>query len=182
MTGWLISAFERLPGWARSVVVALSALLLIGAAITVLTIGPSTGSGAGRVRPASRVPGRQTTPPPSLRRPAPPVSADQLARVREAAERFLVSYLLFAYGRARELSPSSLTRALGRWLVRQRAQPTPVERRRHPRVVSLRVMGMTPGFALATAIVDDVGLAAYPMLFTLQQGAGGWAVSNVLEG
>ena len=110
------------------------------------------------------------------------MSAAELRRARDAAERFLGTYLPFAYGRAGALGVGSVTRVLGRRLARDRAQVTPMERRRSPRVVLLRVVGLTPGFALATAIVDDGGIAAYPLRFTLQGAAGRWAVSGVQAG
>ena len=106
----------------------------------------------------------------------------ELRRARDAAERFLGSYLSFAYGRARAPSVTPVTPALRNQLTREHAQITPVERRRHTRVVSLRVVGMTPGFVLATAMVDDGGIAAYPLRFTLQRSPGRWSVSSVLEG
>jgi hypothetical protein len=182
MTAWLISAVERLPSRVRRVVVAVAALLLIGAALTALTIAPSPVGGVRPGPPAARAPARQTILRPSPQRLAPPVRAAQLRRARDAAERFLGTYLPFAYGRARALALSSVTPAFGRQLVRDLAQVSPVGRPRRPRVVSVRVVGLTPGFALAAAIVDDGGIAAYPLRFTLQKGAGGWAVSGVQEG
>jgi hypothetical protein len=182
MTAWLISALERLPPRARRVVVAVVALLLIGAAITALTIAPSPGTGVRRATPAPRGPARQTTPHPSRQRVAPPVPAAQLRRAHDAAERFLGTFLPFAYGRGLALEVRVVTPALRRQLTRERAQITPVERRRQPRVVSLRVVGMTPGFVLATAMIDDGGIAAYPLRFTLQESGRRWAVSSVREG
>jgi hypothetical protein len=181
MTAWLISALERLPPWARRVVVVVVALLFIGAAITALTIAPSLGTGVRRA-PVPRGSARQTTPHPSRQRVAPPVPAAQLRRAHDAAERFLRTFLPFAYGRARAPAVTSVTPALRRQLERERAHVTPAERHRHPSVVSLSVVGMTPGFALATAIVADGGIAAYPLRFTLQRSAGRWSVSSVLEG
>jgi hypothetical protein len=163
------------------VVVVVVALLLIGAAITALTIAPPPGTRVRRA-PVPRGPARQTPPHPSRQRVAPPVPAAQLRRAHDAAERFLRTFLPFAYGRARAPAVTSVTRALRSQLARERAQITPVERYRHPSVVSLSVVGMTPGFALATAIVADGGIAAYPLRFTLQQGAGRWAVSGVQDG
>jgi hypothetical protein len=182
MTAWLIAPLERLPPRVRRIVVAVVALVLIGAAITALRIAPSPGTGARSSRPAPRAPARQTARHPSPQRLAPPVPGPELRRARDAAERFLGSYLSFAYGRARAPSVTPVTPALGNQLTRERAQITPVERRRHTRVVSLRVVGMTPGFVLATATVDDGGIAAYPLRFTLQRSAGRWSVSSVLEG
>jgi hypothetical protein len=182
MTAWLISAVERLPLRVRRVVVAVAALLLIGAAIAALTIVPSPASGVRLGPPASRAPARQTSARPSPQRLAPPVPAAQLRRAHDATERFLATYVPFAYGRPGARAVSSVTPVLGRRLARDGAPLTPVERRRRPRVVSLRVVGMTPGFALATAIVDDGGIAAYPLRFTVQEGAGRWAVSSVQAG
>jgi hypothetical protein len=182
MTAWLIAALERLPPRVRRMVVAVVALVLIGAAITALTIAPSPGTGARSSRPAPRAPARQTARHPPPQRLAPPVPGPDLRRARDAAERFLGSYLSFAYGRARAPSVTPVTPAVRNQLTREHAQITPVERRRHTRVVSLRVLGMTPGFVLATATVDDGGIAAYPVRFTLQRSAGRWSVSSVLEG
>jgi hypothetical protein len=72
--------------------------------------------------------------------------------------------------------------ALRNQLVRERAQMTPAERQRHPRVVSLRVVGIMPDFVAAAAAVADGGIATYPLRFTLQRSAGRWSVSSVLEG
>jgi hypothetical protein len=182
MTAWLILAVERLPLRVGRVVVVVAALLLIGAAIVVLTIAPSPVGGVRAGSPAPRAPARQTTLRPSPQRLAPPVPAAQLRRAHDAAERFLGTYVPFAYGRAGALALSSVTPALGRRLARDRAQAPPVERRRRPRVVLLRVVALTPGFVLATAIVDDGGIAAYPLRFTVQGGAGRWAVSSVQAG
>ena len=112
----------------------------------------------------------------------PPVSASELLQARGAAKRSLVTYLRFAYGRASAAAVKAVTPELHRQLVQERAQMTPAERQRHPRVVSLRVVGIVPGFAAATAAVEDGGIAAYPLRFTLQARAGRWLVGSVLEG
>jgi hypothetical protein len=182
MSAWLISALERLPPRARRFVVAVVALVLIGAAITALTIAPSPGSGARSGRPAPRAPVRQNPRRPSPQCSAPPVPAAELLRADHAAERFLGSYLSFAYGRASAMVVKAVTPELHTRLVRERAHVTPAERQRHPRVVSLRVVGIMPGFAAATAAIEGGGIAAYPLRFTLQRSAGRWSVSNVLEG
>ena len=175
------SALERLPPWARRVVVVVVALLLVSAAITALTIAPSPGTGVRRA-PGRRGPARQTKPHPSRQRVAPPVPAAQLRRAHYAAERFLRTFLEFAYGRARAPAVTSVTRALRRQLVRERAHVTPAERQRHPRVVSLRLVGIMPGFVAATAAVADGGIAMYPLRFMLQRIAGRWSVSDVQAG
>ena len=181
MTAWLISALERLPPWARRVVVVVVALLLIGAAITALTIAPPPGTGVRRA-PVPRGAARQTTPPPPRQRVVPPVPAAQLRRAHDAAGRFLRTFLPFAYGRARAPAVTSVTPGLRGQLVRERAHVTPAELQRHPRVVSLRVVGIMPGFVVATAAVADGGIAMYPLRFTLQRIAGRWSVSGVQAG
>ncbi len=58
----------------------------------------------------------------------------------------------------------------------------PAERWRRPRVVSLELVGTTPGFVVATATIDDGGVSAYRLRFTVQRQSGRWAVSSVVEG
>jgi hypothetical protein len=60
--------------------------------------------------------------------------------------------LRFAYGRASAAAVKAVTPELHTQLVQERARMTPAERQRHPRVVSLRVVGIMPGFAAATAL------------------------------
>ena len=117
--------------------------------------------------------------PPRLR---PPVSGSDLRLASRVASRFLLSYLKFAYGRARATSVEAVTPGLRSQLMRDRAQVTPAERARHPRVVSLRVLGTNPGFVLATASVEDGGIAAYRLRFALREEGGRWLVSDVQEG
>ena len=117
--------------------------------------------------------------PPRLR---PPVSGSNLRLAGRVAGRFLLSYLKFAYGRTRATSVEAVTPGLRSQLTRDRAQVTPAERARHPRVVSLRVLGTNPGFVLATASVEDGGIAAYRLRFALREEGGRWLVSDVQEG
>ena len=113
---------------------------------------------------------------------SPPVSATDLRAARVVAARFLVSYLQVAYGRARATSVEAATPGLRSQLMRDRAQVTPAERARYPRVVSLQVLGTSPGFVVATASVEDGGIAAFRLRLTLQEQAGRWLVSDVQEG
>ena len=115
-------------------------------------------------------------------RVSPPVSAVELRAARVVAARFLVSYLQFAYGRGSAGAVKAVTPGLRSQLITQRAQVTPAERGRHPRVVSLAAVGTTPGFVVATATIEDGGIAAYRLRFTLQEQAGRWLVSGVQEG
>jgi len=70
---------------------------------------------------------------------------------------------------------------LRRELLGQRAQRTPVDRRR-PRVVSLQTIGTTPTFVVETTVIDDGGVATYRLRFTLERAGGRWKVSGVEEG
>ena len=88
----------------------------------------------------------------------------------------------FAYGRVSAVVVKAVTPELHRQLVRKRARVAPAERQRHPRVVSLRLVGIMPGFVAATAAVADGGAATYALRFTLQRIAGRWSVSGVQAG
>jgi hypothetical protein len=117
--------------------------------------------------------------PPRLRRP---VSGSNLRLATRVAGRFLRSYLKFAYGKARATSVEAVTPGLRSQLTRDRADVTPAEGARHPRVTSLQVLGTNPGFVVATAIIEDGGIAAFRLRLTLQEQAGRWLVSSVQEG
>ena len=159
-------------------VVAATAMLLLAGAVTSLTLEAAPGDGARRLTPIPRHPSRPapTRPlPPPVR---PPVSATDLHAARVVAAWFLVSYLHFAYGREGAGSVMGVTPELRSELITQRAQPTPAERGRHPRVASLSTVGTTPGFVVATATIEDGGVAAYRLRFILQAQAGRWLVSS----
>jgi hypothetical protein len=121
----------------------------------------------------------QRTSPPRL---APPVSTTAILQARRVAERFLVGYLPFAYGRGGALAIDGITAALRRQLLHKRAELTPVERRRRPRVVSLQTIATTPTFVVATAVIDDGGVTTYRLRFTLERRASRWVVSDLQEG
>jgi hypothetical protein len=183
MTAWLLAALDRLsPRW-RRVAVALPALLLLAAAITALILEARTVERQRRPSPALAPVVRR--PPP--RRLAPrtahqPVSAAELRRASEVAERFAVSYLRFAYGRATARSVVEVEPALRSQLIRGRSPVTPIERQRHPRLLSLHTVGTMPGFVVATATVEDGGIAAYRLRFSLEEHSGRWLVGTVEEG
>ena len=180
MSDLLLAALERLSPRARRLVVAAGALLALGAVMAALTlIAPHGGHKRERTVPR---PAGTSLPHTAPRGLPPPVLARQLTLARRVGERFLAGYLRFAYGRGSALAVSAVTLALRSELLRQRAQLTPVERRRSPRVVSLQMIGTTPTFVVATAVIDDGGVAAYPLRFTLEHGGGRWAVSSVEVG
>ena len=108
-----------------------------------------------------------------------PVSGTQLARARRVARTFLAGYLPFAYGQASAGSVQAGTPALRRQLKGERVQVTPVERRRRPRVVTLTALGRASGVVIATALVDDGGVANYAVRLTLRRMSRGWLVSRV---
>ena len=112
----------------------------------------------------------------------PPVSGSDLRLASRVAGRFLRSYLRFAYGRARATSVEAVTPGVRSQLIRARAQVTPAERARHPHLVWLQVLGTNPGFVLATASVEDGGIAAYRLRFALREAGGRWLVGDVQEG
>lgn len=59
---------------------------------------------------------------------------------------------------------------------------TPVERQRHPSVVSLAVVAQPPAAMVATALVADGGVTAYALQIVLRAGTAGWsAVSTAGE-
>jgi hypothetical protein len=183
MTAWLLAALDRLPLRWRRVGVGGAALVLLAAAITALILQalpverprrPPPAS-APVVRPSQR---SRATP----RTPRPPVSATKLRRATEVAERFAVSYLRFAYGRATARSVVEAAPFFRSQLIRGRSPVTPVARQRHPRLLSLYAVGTMPGFVVATAIVEDGGIAAYRLRFSLETRSGRWLVGAVEEG
>jgi hypothetical protein len=182
MASWLIAAVERLPQRARRVVVAATAVLLLAGAIASLTLEAGRGREPGRSAVTVRAPARR--PPAQPMRPSlrPPVSGSNLRLASRVARRFLRSYLKFAYGRAGATSVEAATQGLRSQLMRDRAQVTPADRVRHPRVASLRVVSTWPGFVVATVSVEDGGIAAYRLRFTLRERTGRWLVSDVQEG
>lgn len=182
MAAWLIAAIERLSPGVRRMVVAAATVLALAGAISSLILEANHGGGA---RPPAPIPPARSRPVrvrPSARRLSPPVSAADLRLAGGIARGFLLSYLPFAYGRASGTSLKAATPGLRSQLMRERAQVTPVERARHPRVVSLRVLGTSPGFVLATASIEDGGIAVYRLRFALREEAGRWSVSDVQEG
>jgi hypothetical protein len=72
-----------------------------------------------------------------------------------------------------------VTPALRRQLTRERAQLTPVERRRRPRLISLLAAGDEQRVVLATAMVEDGGITTYAVRITVREGPGGWLVTGV---
>ena len=160
-------------------VVAATALLLLAGAFTSLTLEAAPGGAADRPTPTPARPSRPAPARPLPSPVSPPVSVIEQHTARAVAARFLLSYLRFAYGRGSAGAVKGVTPGLRSQLITQRAQATPAERARHPRVVSLRVLGPNPGFVLATASLEDGGIAAYRLRFALREEGGRWLVSSV---
>ena len=76
-------------------------------------------------------------------------------------------------------SIDGVTPDLRRQLIRAPGLVTPVERHRHPRVVSLTAVGQAPAAVLATALVADGGVTAYALRMVLRSTRSGWLVSRV---
>ncbi len=159
----------------------LIALFAVGGLMVALTLSDASLGPRSRRSPGSH-PAKEASSHQSSRRLPSPVSAAGLALAQWAAARFLDSYLQLVYGHAAAVPASEVTRALRRQLADAHAQITPVEGRRHTHFISLQVVGMTPGFVLATAMVRDGGVTPYRLRVTLQGEARGWAVSGVGEG
>ncbi len=158
-----------------------AALVVLALAAALLLPGQhQTGGPASRPLPLIPAPnpvigGTRTPPPP----PAGPSPA-QLARARVAARRFLADYLPYLYGRAPARHVTDVTASVAASLRRARVRVTPAQRRRHPRLVGLSLIGQTPSSVIATALVADGGVAAYPLTFTLQQRTdGSWVVADL---
>jgi hypothetical protein len=174
MTGRLLSIFGRTRVARRLMVVAFTVVTLSVVA-SALTPAPRPGHGRGL---SPKEPTRSVQAPPGPRRPAP-VPAGELARARDAAARFLAGYVPFIYGRGSARSVDAIAPALRLQLMRARAQVTPVERRRRPRVVALTAVGRAPGVVLATALVADGGVTTYALRITLREDRSGWLASAV---
>jgi hypothetical protein len=183
MIAWLPAALDRIPPSWRRVAVGAAALLVLAAAIAALILEAGLVERQHRPRPAPAPVVRR--PPPSRLTPraaGPPVSATELLRASEVARRFAVSYLRFAYGRATARSVVDVAWSLRSQLIRGRTPVTPIERQRHARLVSLHAVGTMPGFVVATATVEDGGIAAYRLRFSLREQWGRWLVSAVEAG
>ena len=106
----------------------------------------------------------------------------ELARARQAAARFMERFLPFLYGTASPASVAPATSGLRRELTRDRVAVTPVERRRHPRVVSVETAGQALDVVMATTLIEDGGVASYALRITLRHERFGWVVSAVNGG
>ena len=177
MTGRLIAALRRSSRTTRRVT--LAALVLVALLIVASALAPSPHrahrpvpppAGPARTRRTPAAPGSRT------------ISPGRLVAARRVAGRFLAGYLPFLYGRGPARSIRAVTPGVRRLLIRVRGLVTPVERHRHPRVVSITAVGQAPAAVLATALVADGGVTAYALRMVLRSGRDGWLVSGVDSG
>ena len=168
---WVRCASACLSPRARAIALA---VLLIGAAI--LALAPTHDVGERSNRPPTATITRTARSAPQY---VSPVPVAQVARARRVARTFLAGYLRFAYGRAPTGAVRAVTPELRRQLKRDRVQVTPVERRRRPRVFALTALGQALGAVVATALIDDGGIANYGVRITVRRTNRAWLVSGV---
>lgn len=175
MTGWLVSILNRRSRLARRLTVASLGVVALSIAVSALAPARHSRHSAGQA-PTASSDGPQVPVPP--RHPSP-VSAGELARARATASRFLSGYLRLVYGHGSARSIDAVTPNLRVLLTRDRPEVTPVERHRHPRLVSLTAVGQAPGVVLASALVEDGGVTTYALRISLREGPSGWRASAV---
>src|SRR5438105_107335 len=115
MIARLHSVLERLAPRARLVAIAATGVVGVNLGVSTTTM-QSREHHRTSVPPAGLTPCTVTSPDGVQRQPSPASAAD-LAHAREAADRFLVGYLPFAYGRASARSVRALTSGLRRQLI-----------------------------------------------------------------
>jgi hypothetical protein len=174
MTGRVVAALGRSSRTTRRLMLAAVGLVVL--LVVTWALAPSP-------HPADRPVAPPAGPPRTLRTPTArgsrPVSLGGLGAARRVAARFLADYLPFLYGRGSARSIDGVTPDLRRQLIRVRGLVTPVERQRHPRVVSLTAVEQAPAAVLATALVADGGVTAYALRVVLRSRRDGWLVSSV---
>ncbi len=174
MIGWLVAALGRRSPTTRRLM--LAALALVVLLLVASALAPSPHPAHRSVpRPAGPARTRRTPTAPG----SPAISRGGLGAAGRVAARFLAGYLPFLYGRASARSFEAVTPGLRRQLSDMRGLVTPVERQRHPRVVSLTAVRQAPAAVLATALVADGGVTTYALRLMLRAGRGGWLVSGV---
>jgi hypothetical protein len=174
MTGRLVAALGRRSRATRRLT--LAALGLVVLLVVASAVAPARHRAYRPVAPpavATRPEGTPTTP------GSGPISPTGLVAARRAAARFLAGYLSFLYGSGSARSIDAVTPDLRRQLSRTRGLVTPVERQRHPHVVSLTAVGQAPAALLATALVADGGVTTYALRIMLTAGRDGWLVRSV---
>ena len=184
----LLASLDRLPRGARRALAVLLPLALLGALAGSLVFAPSNRDHEAKPVATHTPPPTRSTPTPMPARepdPTPPVGGDvgggrPVAAAIDPARAFVESYVAFSYGRALLGAIRSADAALVGTFAGQRARVSPAQRKRHPRVVALRVAAFSPGVARATAVVAD-GELRYPLVYFLDRQPGGWLVTRMAD-
>jgi hypothetical protein len=165
---------RRLFAFAAAVVLVAAALLLL--------LGDGGGEGQNAERPGPRPPvatAPTPEPPPAGVEGAMAPAGAPAPEARRVARRFLSGYLAFIYGQGPARAIGGASAALVARLPRSRVRVPPAARRREPRVVELRAPGGDRDRLHVTALIDDGGVARYPVSLTLTRRHGGWFVAEV---
>jgi hypothetical protein len=177
MIGRLLAALGRRSRTTRRLT--LAAFALVGLLVIASALAPAR-------HPAHRPVVPPAVPTRTQRRPAGggsrPISPGGRVAAKRVAIRFLAGYLPFLCGRGSARSIDAVTPDMRLQLSRMRALVTPVERQRHPRVVSLSAVGQAAAGALVTALVADGGVTTYALRIMLSAGRDGWRVSSIAGG
>ena len=188
--GQLLAALDRLPSGARRALTVLLPVALLATLVASLLLAPHTRHhetkpagertrpAAERVRPATRSPARPDPTPPVGAQAGGDVGAGSVAAAIDPGRAFIESYLAFSYGKARRRAIRAADPALVATFADQRLPP--VQGKRHPRVVALRVAAFSSGVARATAVVAD-GRVRYPLVFFLERRPSGWLVTRMAD-
>lgn len=178
MTGRLVAALgRRSPATRRLTLAALGLVVLL---VVASAVAPARHPAHRPVAAPAAVPTRTRRTPAGAG--SGPSSPGGLVGARRVAARFLAGYLPFVYGRGSARSIEAVTPAVRRQLSRMRGLVTPVERQRHPRVVSLTAVAQSPAAIQETALVTDGGVTTYALRIRLRAGRNGWMVSGVAGG
>jgi hypothetical protein len=161
-----LRALDELPSGARRLLAVVVSLLLLGLLIAAVALAPSPEQAA--PRPSS-----------GDRRPIQRASEPGVPAARAPARRFLEGYLAFSYGHGRLSAIADADPLLLRALQGQRVPPA--ARKRHPRILALRVDESAPGVARATATIADGSGIRYPLVFYLDRRPAGWLVTRLAD-
>jgi hypothetical protein len=161
-----LRALDELPSGARRLLAVAVPLLLLGAVIAAVALAPSP-------EPPARRPSTGN------RRPIQRTSEPDVPAARAPARRFLEGYLAFSYGHGRLSAIADADRLLLRALQGQRVPPA--ARKRHPRILALRVEQSAPGVARAAATIADGSGIRYPLVFYLDRRPAGWLVTRLAD-
>lgn len=120
-----------------------------------------------------QAPSEESDPPANLR-----ASAEDVARSKLAARRFLKRYLPYAYGRSSASKLTAATPELRAQLARERPRVPATERRRRARVELLQSDSVTRERAELLAVIDD-GARRYTVDLQLANTPTGWLVTSL---